>query len=145
MKTGRLKATLTLTTDEVAQLHSLITARSIPHSLGTRARMIMLSHEGLSNGAIAEKLGVTKATVGKWRHRFIHDRLAGLHDELRLGRPRSRADEAIAALITKTLRTTPTASPHWSCRTMAEAPGFPNPWPSHLTGLCAPASSTAYL
>ncbi len=30
--------------------------------------MILLSHEGLSNAAIAEKLGVTQATVGKWRH-----------------------------------------------------------------------------
>lgn len=125
MKTGRPKATLTLTTDEVAQLQSLITARSIPHSLGTRARMIVLSHEGLSNVAIAEKLGVTKATVGKWRQRFVTDRLTGLHDDLRPGRPRSRADEAIAALITKTLRTTPTASTHWSCRTMAEATGIP--------------------
>jgi putative transposase len=125
MKTGRPKAALTLTTDEVAQLQSLITSRSIPHGLGARARMILFSQEGLSNAAIAEKLGVTQATVGKWRHRFIRDRLAGLHDELRPGRPRSRADEAIAALITKTLRTKPTASTHWSCRTMAEATGIP--------------------
>ncbi len=125
MKTGRPKVALTLTTDEAAQLQGLITARSIPHSLGTRARMIMLSHDGLSNTAIAEKLGVAQATVGKWRHRFIRYRLAGLHDELRPGRPRSRADEAIAALLTKTLRTTPPAGTHWSCRTMAEATGIP--------------------
>ncbi len=47
MKTGRPKATLTLTTDEVAQLQSLLAARSIPHGLVTRVRMILLSHEGL--------------------------------------------------------------------------------------------------
>jgi putative transposase len=125
MKTGRPKAALTLTTDEMAQLHSLITSRSIPHGLGARARMILLSHDGLTNAAIAEKLGVTQATVGTWRHRFLRDRLTGLHDELRPGRPRTRSDEAIAALITKTLRTKPTAGTHWSCRTMAEATGIP--------------------
>ena len=125
MKTGRPKAALTLTTDEVAQLQSLITARAIPHGLGTRARMILLSHEGLSNAAIAQKLGVTTATVGKWRQRFIRDRLAGLHDELRPGRPRSRADEEIAALITRTLRTKPAARTQWSCRMMEDATGIP--------------------
>src|SRR5919106_982951 len=125
MKTGRPKTALTLTPDELAQLQSLVTSRSIPQGLGTRARMILLSHDGLSNAAIAQKLGVTNATVGQWRQRFVTDRLAGLHDELRPGRPRSRADETIAALITKTLRTRPTASTQWSCRTMAEATGIP--------------------
>jgi hypothetical protein len=50
--------------------------------------MILLSHEGLSNAAIAETLGVTKATVVKWRQLFLAARLTGLRDELRPGRPR---------------------------------------------------------
>lgn len=145
MKTGRPKATLTLTTDEVAQLHSLITARSIPHSLGTRARMIVLSHEGLSNGAIAEKLGVTEATVGKWRHRFIHDRLAGLHDELRPGRPRARRrgdcrldhqDAPHDAHGQHALELSDDGGGHRDSQIHG---------PSHRAGVCAPASSTAYL
>ena len=57
MKTGRPKSALVLTADEVAQLQSLVTARSIPYGLRTHARMILLSHDGLSNAAIAEKLG----------------------------------------------------------------------------------------
>jgi putative transposase len=109
----------------MAQLRNLIASRAIPHGLGARARMILLSHDGLTNAAIAEKLGVTQATVGTWRQRFLRDGLTGLHDEPRPGRPRSQTDEAIAALITKTLRTKPTASTHWSCRTMAEATGIP--------------------
>lgn len=124
MKTGRPKPPLALTADEVAQLQSLSTSRSIPHGLGTRARMILLSHDGLSNAAIAEKLSVTKATVGKWRQRFVTDRLTGLHDDLRLGRPRSHADDAIATLVQKTLRTKPVASTQWSCRTMGDATGI---------------------
>src|SRR5581483_10172672 len=124
MKIGRPKCPLALTADEVAQLQSLVASRSIPHGLATRARMILLSHAGLSNAAIAQKLSVTNATVGKWRQRFVTDRLAGLHDELRPGRPRTHTDEKIAALVRKTLRTTPKATTHWSCRAMAGATGI---------------------
>lgn len=125
MKTGRPKAELALTTDELAHLRSLIASRLMPQGLAARARMIQWAHEKCSNTAIADKLGVTPATVGKWRQRFLQDRVAGLHDELRLGRPRSRADEELAALINKTLRTKPPAHTQWSCRTMADATRIP--------------------
>lgn len=125
MKTGRPTATLGLTTEELAQVRALIASRSIPQGLAARARMILWAHEGRSNTAIAATLGVTRATVGKWRQRFLQDRMAGLHDELRPGRPHAHADEALAALITKTLRTKPPAGTQWSCRTMEEATGIP--------------------
>lgn len=124
MKTGRPKIPLALPPDAVSQLQSLVASRSIPHGLGLRARMILWSHDGLSNAAIARKLGVTNATVGKGRQRFVTERLAGLHDELRPGRPRTRTDEEIATLVQKPLRTKPTARTHWRCRTMADATGI---------------------
>ncbi len=40
--------------------------------------MSLLSHVGLSNAVIAEKMGVTKTAVGKWRQRFITARLVAL-------------------------------------------------------------------
>jgi len=125
MKTGRPKAALALTAEELAQLQGLLASRSMPQGIAARARIILLSHAGRSNTAIADKLGMTKATVGKWRQRFLQDRVAGLHDELRQGRPRSRADEDLAALLTKTLRTKPSGSTQWSCRTMQDATGIP--------------------
>ena len=124
MKTGRPKAPLALTAEEVTALQRLVTARSTPHGLATRARLILLSHDGLSNAAIAEKLGLTHATVGKWRHRFLAARLAGLHDELRPGRPRTQSDEELARLVRRTVRTKPKAGTQWSCRTMAAATGL---------------------
>lgn len=69
-------------------------------------------------------LGVTNATVGKWRQRFVTERLARLHDDLRPGRPRTRTEEEIALLVQKTLRTKPAAGTHWSGRAMAEATGL---------------------
>ena len=124
MKTGRPKTPLTLTAQEVTELQRLVTARSTPHGLATRARLILLSHDGLSNAAIAVKLGLTNATVGKWRRRFLIARLAGLHDELRPGRPRTQSDEQVARLVRRTVCTKPKASTHWSCRTMATATGL---------------------
>ena len=53
--------------------------------------------QGKSNTEIAYRLHCTKATVGKWRQRFLQHRLAGLYDELRPGRPRSIEDDRVAA------------------------------------------------
>jgi len=40
---------------------------------------------GSPNTAVADKLGVTYQSVGKWRQRFLARRLAGLLDEPRPG------------------------------------------------------------
>lgn len=44
------------------------------------------------NQQVARQLGLTQATVGKWRRRFLEQGEAGLHDELRPGRPRPISD-----------------------------------------------------
>ena len=62
-------------------------------------------------------------TIGKWRKRFIADRIEGLYDEMRTGRPRTVEDEAVAELITKTLARKPKAATHWSVRAIAKETG----------------------
>lgn len=124
MKTGRPKSPLQLAVEEEAQVKSLVASRSIPQAIATRARIILLAGQGLSNTAIAARLELKGATVGKWRGRFIRDRVSGLHDELRSGRPRTHTDERIATLITKTLKSQPAQQTHWSCRTMEAASGI---------------------
>ncbi len=52
----------------------------------SRAKVILWSAEGASNTEIADRLQWTKATVGKWRRRFLGRRVQGLC-ELRPGRP----------------------------------------------------------
>ena len=51
--------------------------------------------------------------------RFIERRLDGLYDEPRVGAPRTISDEAVEAVIVKTLETTPPGETHWSTRGMA--------------------------
>jgi len=93
MLAGRPKPALELTGDERTQLKSLAASRSLPHALVCRAKVVLWSAQGQSNTEIAGRLGWAKVTVGKWRQRFLEQRVAGLYDELRPGRPRSIADE----------------------------------------------------
>jgi putative transposase len=82
-------------------------------------RIVLLSASGKTNQQVARQLGLTAATVGKWRGRFLNQDVAGLHDELRPGRPRPIGDERVAQLVRKTLETKPKAGTHWSIRQIA--------------------------
>jgi len=121
MAIGRPKAELVLSAEEQAQVSALAASRSLPHALVARAQLVLWAAQGESNSAIAERLGWSMATVGKWRRRFVEQRIAGLHDELRPGRPRSYGDEQVAALINRVLRSKPQHATHWSVRLVAEA------------------------
>jgi putative transposase len=85
---------------------------------------VLWSAESVSNSEIADRLQWTKATVGKWRGRFIERRLPGLYDELRPGRPRSIEDEKVAALLKHTIGSKPKAGTHWTIREAAQASGI---------------------
>ena len=127
MAIGRPKRELILNDDERFQLSSLARSRTLPSSLVGRAKLVLWSAEGESNSDIADRLGWTKATVGKWRQRFLEDRLAGLYDEVRPGRPRSIEDDQVAALLNRTLSRKPAGGTHWTVRKAARESGIPNP------------------
>jgi putative transposase len=103
-----------------AQLQSLSTSRSLPHALVTRARVILMAAEGVENIEIAERVGLSRLSVGKWRQRFAQYGVEGLHDELRPGRPRTIEDERIAKLIKQTLHSQPKNATHWTTRLSAK-------------------------
>jgi putative transposase len=124
MPIGRPKAELVLSEDESVQLTSLARSRSLSHALVARAKVVLWSTEGVSNSEIAERLQWTKATVGKWRRRFLERRVQGLYDELRPGRPRSIEDEQVAALLKRTLSRKPKTATHWTVREAARTSGI---------------------
>jgi len=119
MAMGRPKAALVLTPEQREQLESLASSRSLPAGLVMRAKIILLSASGKTNLQIAHQMGLTNATVGKWRQRFLQQDVSGLHDELRPGRPRPISDERVARLVRKTLETKPKEGTHWSVRQIA--------------------------
>ncbi len=79
---------------------------------------------GAANGQIAEELGFSRNMVTKWRNRFAVDRLDGLLDEPRPGRPRTIADADVERVIATTLESTPKDATHWSTRSMAAEVGL---------------------
>ena len=119
MKTGRPKEPIVLTEEEREQLEAIERSRSMPAGIVRRAKIILYSAAGLPIADIAERLDVSPFTVGTWRKRFLADRIQGLHDELRPGRPRSLSDEEVAELIKKALQTKPSTATHWSVRSFA--------------------------
>jgi len=125
---GRRAPIVELTEEERNQLESYMRSRSVPSGLSTRFRIVLLAADGLSNNEISQKVGLSRASVGKWRKRFSEKGLEGLHDELRPGRPRTFSDEQVAELIHNTLRKQPEGATHWSTRSMAEQIGV-----SHMT------------
>ncbi len=113
-----------LTEDERSELLSWSRRSNSANALAMRSRIVLAAADGLSNTAIADKLDINISSARKWRTRFVTDRLDGLLDEPRPGRPRLVGDEQIEALITATLETTPADATHWSTRSMAEHLGL---------------------
>ncbi|GAA0921593.1 IS630-like element ISMsm2 family transposase [Virgisporangium ochraceum] len=117
---------IVLTDDEREQLQAWSRRPSSAQALALRARIVLACADaaGESNGVIAASLGVSRNSVTKWRNRFATDRLDGLLDEPRPGRPRTIADADVERVITTTLETTPRNATHWSTRSLAGEVGL---------------------
>jgi transposase len=121
---GRPLAPLSLTDQDREVLLRLSRRPTGPYGIAMRAHIVLASAEGLSNMAVAAKLDVDQATVRKWRKRFLDGGIDALADEPRPGVPRTYGDDAIEALVVKTLTEKPRGSTHWSSRDMAKATGM---------------------
>ncbi|MEU4644705.1 IS630 family transposase [Micromonospora sp. NPDC023814] len=122
---GPKLAPLELTAEEREALRGLARRPKTAQALAVRARIVLACAEGLSNSEVSRRLGVSLPTVGKWRKRFVVDRVDGLRDEPRPGAPRKITDVQVEAVITKTLEERPSdEDSHWSTRSMAKAVGL---------------------
>jgi len=113
-----------LSGEERAQLEAWARRPTSAQALAQRSRIVLASAEGLKNTEIAERLGVGRPMVTKWRNRFGEHRLDGLLDEPRPGQPRTISDAQVEEVVTKTLESTPREATHWSTRSMAAEVGL---------------------
>ena len=123
-RTGRPKPVLTLTDEEREQLVRWSRRAKSSQALALRSRIVLACAEGLSNKDVAQRAGCSANTVGKWRARFLTDRLDGLVDEPRPGRPPSITAEQVEDVVVATLESTPKNATHWSRTKMAQRSGL---------------------
>jgi hypothetical protein len=79
---------ITLSKSETQELHRRAGQYTLPYFQVQRAKMILMAAEGLSNDEIASRLDTRREVVSMWRKRFFEERLAGLEERDRPGRPR---------------------------------------------------------
>jgi Homeodomain-like domain len=123
-RTGRPKAGLVLTDDERAQLLRWSRRARSSQALALRSKIVLACAEGMDNKVVAARLGCAAVTVGKWRARFVTDRLDGLVDEPRPGRPPLVTAEQVEDVVVATLESAPANATHWSRAKMAERSGL---------------------
>jgi transposase len=124
MRTGRPIKPLFLAEEDRSKLEMMARRPKTDQRTAQRARIVLACARGLSNQAVAARLGVTAQTVGTWRERFRLRGLGALGDLPRSGQPRKITDAKVEAVITRTLETRPAHRTHWSTRTMAAASGL---------------------
>jgi transposase len=115
---------LVLSDEERETLERWVRRPKTSQRLALRSRIVLTCSEGLSNTAVADKLGLEFGTVSKWRARFMKLRLDGLSDAPRPGAPRTIGDAEVELVVTKTLESKPVNATHWTTRSMAAATGM---------------------
>ena len=80
---------ITLSSREEYELRRRATKYTLPYFEVIRAKMILLAAAGLRNDQIAARLDTRREGVSLWRKRFFEQRLDGLEERSRPGRPRT--------------------------------------------------------
>ena len=120
MRRGPQLRELKLTAQENNQLVEWTRRHKTSQALTLRARIILACAQGVNNSEVAKRCRVIRQTVGKWRGRFLEQRLDGVLDETRPGAPRKLDDARIEQLIATTLNERPLVATHWSTRLLAK-------------------------
>lgn len=79
---------LELSVEQRRELEKAVRSGRTAQPVAQRARIVLIAADVALPGAIGSHLGVSQPTVRNWRARCLEQRLAGLHSEPRLGRPR---------------------------------------------------------
>ena len=112
---------LVITDEERAELQRRVRAHTTPQRAAKRARIVLLAADGVPNRQIAPMVGMNEHTVAQWRRRFQSERLAGLTDRKRPGRPLVYDHDQRLRIVATVTQQPPDPASHWSHSQLAKA------------------------
>jgi len=115
---------LDLSAEERQGLLSLMRTGSARASAVKRARLILMLDDGLSWSVIGERLPCSPDYIGRWKRRFVEQRMAGLYGRHRGGPPGRDAAKIEARVLAWTQKAPSDGSTHWTTRKLAKALGL---------------------
>ena len=124
MRKGRPFPILKLSSEERDTLERWARRPKSAQALAQRARVVLACAQEKTNTVVSAELKLSRQAVGKWRRRFVSQRLDGLLDEPRPGAPRQITEAHVERVLTLTLESTPQNATHWSTRSLARKCGM---------------------
>lgn len=122
MRTG---ISLSLVEADRQRLEALVIDRNTPQKHVWRARIVLLSADGVGTNAVMAATGTSKTTVWRWQARFMAEGVDGLlRDKTRPPGRAPVAGDRAAAIVALTLKPPPHEATHWTAQAMAKAVGL---------------------
>lgn len=114
-------AALEINEEERAELEHRVRSHTTPQRAARRARVVLLAAEGMANRQIAAEVGMDEHNVSIWRRRFDQERLAGVDDRPRSGRPPVFGHDDRLKIVATVTTVPPDPASHWSHSQLATA------------------------
>ncbi len=119
------RAGLSISDGERVVLDRMIRGRNTPQKVVLRARIVILTADGMATSEIVRRLRTSCPTITRWRQRYADKGVDGLRrDATRPGRKPRIGDDEVRDVVERTLHSTPVDRTQWSTRTMAVATGL---------------------
>jgi transposase len=116
---------VTVTACDRARLRAVVTNRNSPQKHVWRARILLLTADGLGTNAIMRGTGRAKSVVWRWQERFMREGVDGLlRDKTRPPGRKPLDPEIIERVVATTAKDPPGETTHWTAGLMAKAVGI---------------------
>jgi transposase len=117
--------TISVSAADRRRLEAIVADRNTSRKHAWRARIILLTSDGIGTTGVMTSAGKSKTTVWRWQARLAQAGVDGLLVDLT--RPPGKApvaDERVAKLVQLTHEPPPHEATHWTARAMAKAAGL---------------------
>jgi transposase len=121
----RAGISITVSPEDRRRLEAIVQDRNSPQKHVWRARIILLTAEGLGTNVIMRETHKDKTCVWRWQERFMHEGVAGLtRDKTRPSRIKPLEREKIDRVLDLSNSEPPHEATHWTAAAMAKAVGI---------------------